>query len=262
MLAAAGEAGSERWAATTKEAAPTGEPIDLSRLGGLWRGAITDDYGEAAVIGTVALALQAIDTVKGKVMWQGPPQSLRFEVNYRSFLMTGGLNAKYEGTVTLAPAGPRQTQARVDVKLSSSSLVPVIAIDAVCTMLLAVMSGPMGAMMLLLGLGVTAYQVWALSSNISRDLTDKVQRAISETAFGAPAVAPIVPPAGVRPPMPTPAPVPAPEPSPAPAPAPDPVPAPAPNVVEQLRQLGELRALGVVTDAEFEAKKAELLKRL
>ena len=65
VLAAAGEAGSERWAATTKEAAPTGEPIDLSRLGGLWRGAITDDYGEAAVIGTVALALQAMGEASG-----------------------------------------------------------------------------------------------------------------------------------------------------------------------------------------------------
>jgi hypothetical protein len=30
---------------------------------------------------------------------------------------------------------------------------------------------------------------------------------------------------------------------------------------QQLRKLGELRAAGVLTDAEFVAKKAELLKR-
>jgi Short C-terminal domain len=39
-------------------------------------------------------------------------------------------------------------------------------------------------------------------------------------------------------------------------------PAPSADVLEQLRRLGELRTAGVLTDAEFEAKKAELLGRL
>ena len=39
-------------------------------------------------------------------------------------------------------------------------------------------------------------------------------------------------------------------------------PAPDPDVLEQLRKLGELRTAGVLTDAEFEAKKAELLGRI
>jgi hypothetical protein len=37
---------------------------------------------------------------------------------------------------------------------------------------------------------------------------------------------------------------------------------PAPDVYEQLAKLGELRTAGIVTDAEFEAKKAELLSRI
>ncbi|MGO9974744.1 MAG: SHOCT domain-containing protein [Solirubrobacteraceae bacterium] len=37
---------------------------------------------------------------------------------------------------------------------------------------------------------------------------------------------------------------------------------PDPDVLEQLRKLGDLRKTGVLTDAEFEAKKAELLGRL
>ena len=37
---------------------------------------------------------------------------------------------------------------------------------------------------------------------------------------------------------------------------------PDPDVLEQLRKLGELRDAGVLTDAEFEAKKAELLGRI
>lgn len=36
----------------------------------------------------------------------------------------------------------------------------------------------------------------------------------------------------------------------------------APDVTDQLRKLGELRAAGVLTDTEFENKKAELLNRL
>ena len=38
--------------------------------------------------------------------------------------------------------------------------------------------------------------------------------------------------------------------------------APSPDVLEQLRKLGELRKAGVLTDAELEAKKAELLDRI
>jgi uncharacterized membrane protein YdbT with pleckstrin-like domain len=51
----------------------------------------------------------------------------------------------------------------------------------------------------------------------------------------------------------------------APAPAmaaPAPAPAPGPGIPEQLNQLAELRDKGVITAAEFEAKKAQLLERM
>lgn len=41
-----------------------------------------------------------------------------------------------------------------------------------------------------------------------------------------------------------------------------PPPAAAADPIEQLKRLGELRDAGIVTDAEFEAKKAELLSRM
>jgi hypothetical protein len=44
----------------------------------------------------------------------------------------------------------------------------------------------------------------------------------------------------------------------APAPAPAPA-APAPDPIAQLKQLGELRDSGVLTEAEFEAQKAKIL---
>ena len=52
-------------------------------------------------------------------------------------------------------------------------------------------------------------------------------------------------------------------PAPAPAPAPAPTPAPAQSSmddkIEQLKQLGELHAQGILTDEEFAAQKAKLL---
>jgi hypothetical protein len=41
---------------------------------------------------------------------------------------------------------------------------------------------------------------------------------------------------------------------------PAPAAAPAPDPLDQLKQLGELKAAGVLTDAEFEAQKAKILQ--
>jgi hypothetical protein len=43
------------------------------------------------------------------------------------------------------------------------------------------------------------------------------------------------------------------------APPPQPAAAPEPDKLEQLQKLGELKASGVLTDAEFEAQKAKIL---
>jgi hypothetical protein len=45
----------------------------------------------------------------------------------------------------------------------------------------------------------------------------------------------------------------------APPPPPPPPPADAPDMLEQLQKLGELRAAGVLTEAEFAAQKAKIL---
>jgi hypothetical protein len=43
------------------------------------------------------------------------------------------------------------------------------------------------------------------------------------------------------------------------APPPPPAPAPATDVVTQLKELADLKAQGILTDAEFEAQKAKIL---
>jgi hypothetical protein len=43
------------------------------------------------------------------------------------------------------------------------------------------------------------------------------------------------------------------------APPPQPAPAPAPDMVSQLKDLADLKAQGILTEAEFEAQKAKIL---
>ena len=51
----------ERWPALLPEPRQTAEEeMDLGRLLALWRGEITDEYGEAAIWGTLAIALKAM----------------------------------------------------------------------------------------------------------------------------------------------------------------------------------------------------------
>jgi len=52
------------------------ETMDLSRLGALWRGEIEDEYAEAAVIGTVAIALRALGAADGTAKAQSCAKAL------------------------------------------------------------------------------------------------------------------------------------------------------------------------------------------
>ena len=55
-----GETAEERWHALLPEPRQPADDMDLTRLLALWRGEITDEYGEAAIWGTVAIALKAL----------------------------------------------------------------------------------------------------------------------------------------------------------------------------------------------------------
>ncbi|MFM2407640.1 MAG: hypothetical protein RL358_382 [Pseudomonadota bacterium] len=56
----AGAAQDELWAAQFLQRHLKDEAMDMSRLGALWRGEISDEYALAAVIGTAAIALRAM----------------------------------------------------------------------------------------------------------------------------------------------------------------------------------------------------------
>jgi anthranilate phosphoribosyltransferase len=68
MMAIDGRPLDERWPPVIDEPrqAPA-ESMDLSRLPALWRGEIDDEYGEAAVVGTLAIALRALGAAENPV---------------------------------------------------------------------------------------------------------------------------------------------------------------------------------------------------
>jgi hypothetical protein len=59
------------------------EAMDLDRLEAVWRGAEADEYGEAAVVGTIALALWAMGAesdpasaqARAEALWRGRDRS-------------------------------------------------------------------------------------------------------------------------------------------------------------------------------------------
>ena len=80
MMAVDGRIEDERWPPMIAEPRQAPDPsMDLARLGALWRGETDDDYGEAAVVGTLAIALRALgeaaDAVdaerRARALWSG-----------------------------------------------------------------------------------------------------------------------------------------------------------------------------------------------
>ncbi len=72
-----GATAEERWPALLPEPRQAAEDeMDLGRLPALWRGDIADEYGEAAITGTLAIALKALGRAGSQEEAQGVAQSL------------------------------------------------------------------------------------------------------------------------------------------------------------------------------------------
>ncbi len=74
-----GAASEETWPAMFSTRHMKDETMDIARLGQIWRGEATDEYGEAALIGTAAIALRAMGRAasiadaerQATELWQG-----------------------------------------------------------------------------------------------------------------------------------------------------------------------------------------------
>lgn len=219
-------------------------------------GAGTPTPYEADVPTAFAAAMSAIQSAGGTVTWQAAPQSARFELTKKDIMNTGGMKVRYDGELTVGAQSPHQSLLRLNLKANSSSLTPMILTTVVVTLMLTVMSGPGGGLMLLLGIASGAWQLYNVTSKLPGELTEKLLRSLpapppamsspASNGFPQPQYAPInpaangamggssAPPSGGG----------------------------TQTVVEQLKQLAELRNVGAITPEEFEAKKAGLLARL
>ena len=76
LLVVDGVAEETRWPAMFEPRQAPDETMDLDRLEAVWRGAEADEYGEASVVGTVALALWAMGVESGPARAQARAEAL------------------------------------------------------------------------------------------------------------------------------------------------------------------------------------------
>lgn len=198
--------------------------------------------------------VNSVTYMGGSVTSMNPARPVEFSVR-RSASMLGGMGAPYSGNAKFIPTGNDQTRALVELKpkLWYGALLVVVGVVALALVGFATTDPEILATLglaVLAAVGVTLYFYYV---SWPQKVIERIQLGVhgAVSAFDAPAA-----PAGAQhfavPPQPAPAGVP-PQAPPA---------APTASVTEQLRQLGELHQQGLITDTEFEAKKAEVLKRI
>jgi hypothetical protein len=236
-----------------------------------------------------AQALRAIAATGGETTWQQPPLSAKFVIGKKDFMNTGGFTIKYDGDLQVQKTGPGQTTARFTLKINWGSYVPLGATTVIVLLILSLSNYYFAAMGLLFMVAILVYSAWAVSSQLPEKILKEIIHNLQGGGLGPAAQAqasahtpparptpahPIVapptpstptpsPPASLTPAAPTTAaPTTAAPTTAAPAASTTPAAPDTATIVEQIKQLAGLRDGGVITVEEFEAKKAELLKRI
>ena len=175
--------------------------------------------------------IAAVTDAGGKISSQVPGQPIRFTIKGRDGDSWSKRNSPYAGVARLTPGSRGQT--RVDVAVRSRDIDVVATVVATITGVLFMGFVPtpfpfFNLMMIVACLGATAYGAY-LGSTWQTEYLDRIVAVLSPaTAWES---------SERHHSMGT-------------------------DAAEQLKKLGELRAAGVLADAEFDAKKAELLKRI
>lgn len=182
----------------------------------------------------------AIRAAGGTEKYAQPPASLSFELTKKNWYSTSGVTVRYDGVLQVVSTGADQSAVRVQVKAQPGALTPILFIGAISALMLPFFG--FGVFGLLLGAVWTGYSWNALANTAAKEMAEKVVQGIqnggaSSWRTAAPAAAPPEPPTSATS-------------------------VSRASVIGQLSELGKLRDAGVLTDAEFDRKKAELLARL
>lgn len=203
----------------------------------------------AVVNGSVAEAsavlVGAVRTAGGTLTAQAPGQPIRFSIK-RPGNIWEGKNTPYDGTAALIPLNATQT--RIDVAVSCSpTFYLYLGLVVIFMFLFAFWLTPL---LMLLGLVGIVWFAFQAAGPWAQEVANHVIASLPPAGVAAPATAVSTAPAVTDPPV-----------NPGPSPHVS-DPSAGADITDQLKKLGELHATGVLTDEEFQAKKADLLKRL
>jgi hypothetical protein len=188
-----------------------------------------------------ARVMSAVQTIGGQIKMQTPPQSAQFGYVLKNLWKTGGMAVKFDGAVNVQPVSDKLARVTTNVKVDFGSAVPYFLTLGVCG-LFALVLGNGGMLILLCLLGGAVYSYIEFNTKTPEEICQKIAAALPVTTMA------YTPPPGA-------APMASPPPSATSAEA-------GIDIAAQIKKLAELRDMGALTTGEFDAKKAELLKRL
>jgi hypothetical protein len=220
--------------------APSFPPPQTNSTGFLGGASPTDTTLGMSVQSAYNASLVAIQSAGGTVKSQQAPYLIRFEIVKKSFWGTGGMRMRYDGEIALSPAGSRQTAVRITLKLQSSSKNTILGMYAATGLVLMLFWAGFGFVVGAVGTVIAWHKY---GTRMPNDIAEALSTAMAQpVSSGYASPAPVMPQqqtidrtvATNR----------------------------GGSVVDRLKELTQLRDLGVVTAEEFEAKKAELLRRI
>jgi hypothetical protein len=186
-------------------------------------------------------ALQAAGATLGA---QSAPALVEFTLT-RKDMETGSVEVLMPGRAVVAPAGDGQATVTLTIDPAAQFLLYAVGIGLAALLFGGFFLGTLNGLWFLIVLGGEAWLFWNVFNKWPGDALNAI-RAKMQASSAVSGGAPITPPAA---PIFTPS-------SAAPASA------NAADVADQIRHLAELRDQGHLTQEEFDAKKAELLKRI
>jgi len=202
-------------------------------------------------------ALQALQAAGCELQWQNRPSDIRFGFVRKSAWSTFGFPVSYSGDLAVVRNGPRESQVRFGIKVNWNTAWPVFLASVVVLVLLMMMNPYYASFALLLLIVALGGSAWTLTSSIPQKASATILAQLKAGGV-AQGYAPSPQPARPQPPPPQPSP----QVDPAPPPPEAARPAGGDAVFDQIKKLAELRDMGAITAADFEAKKADLLARL
>ena len=186
-------------------------------------------------------ALQAAGAMLGA---QSQPALIEFTLT-RKDAQTGSIEVLMPGRAVIAPAGDGQATMTLTIDPATQFLLYAVGIGLAALLFGGFFLGSLNGLWFLIVLGGEAWLFWNVFNKWPGDTLNAI-RAKMQASSAVSGGAPIAPPAA---PIFTPPPASA-------------APANAADIADQIRHLAELRDQGHLTQAEFDAKKAELLKRI